>query len=73
MKIVGGTGVLLLGGEAFGWRPWEAGKVEKGEYGAGSGQIGEGKRLVNKKGQWEVDDDAWGLLGLVWPKPGMLL
>jgi hypothetical protein len=28
-------------------------------------------KLVNEKGQWEVDDVAWGLLELVWPKPGM--
>ena len=61
VKITGGTGVLLVAGEAFSWRPWEAGK-------------GDNKmRLVNDKGQWEVEDEAWGLLGLVWPKPGTLL
>ena len=37
------------------------------------GKYGEGKRLLNDKGQWEVGDDAWGLLGLVWPKPGMFI
>ena len=70
MKIVGGNGVLLVAGEAFAWRPWEAG--------TGKGKDGEGreggplwsKRLVNERGQWEVEDEAWGLLGLVWPKPG---
>lgn len=56
VKITEGSGVLLVGGEAFNWRPWEA----------GSGDM----RLVNKKGQWDVEDGAWGLLGLVWPKPG---
>jgi hypothetical protein len=79
VKIVGGSGVLLVAGEAFGWRPWEAGLVSKageggevrGASGAGAGKYGAGKRLVNDKGQWEVEDDAWGLLGLVWPKPGM--
>jgi hypothetical protein len=73
VKIVGGSGVLLVAGEAFGWRPWEAGRDGRGAYGAGAGggKYGEGKRLVNEKGQWEVGDDAWGLLGLVWPKPGM--
>lgn len=60
VKIVGGSGVLLVAGEAFGWKPWEAGE-------GGMGNL----RLVNEKGQWEVGDDAWGLLGLVWPKPGM--
>jgi len=57
VKITGGTGVLLVGGEAFSWRPWLAGKGDM--------------KLVNEKGQWEVDDVAWGLLELVWPKPGM--
>jgi len=57
VKITGGTGVLLVAGEAFAWRPWET----KGDL-----------KLVNEKGQWEVGDEAWGLLGLVWPKPGML-
>jgi len=49
--------VLLVGGEAFAWCPW----------------TGSGKRLVNEKGQFEVEDEAWGLLGLVWPKPGELM
>lgn len=26
--------------------------------------------MVNSKGQWEVSRQAWGLLELVWPKPG---
>jgi hypothetical protein len=56
VKITGGTGVLLVAGEAFNWRPWEAGR----------GNL----KLVNARGQWDVDDEAWGLLGLVWPKPG---
>jgi hypothetical protein len=60
VKITGGTGVLLVAGEAFSWKPWEAGEGDKK------------MRLVNDKGQWEVDDEAWGLLGLVWPKPGTL-
>lgn len=57
VKITGGTGVLLVAGEAFSWRPWTAGKGDM--------------KLINEKGQWEVEDEAWGLLGLVWPKPGM--
>lgn len=59
VKITGGTGVLLIAGEAFSWRPWEAG--------TGS------SKLVNGKGQWDVGDEVWGVLDLVWPKPGMLL
>lgn len=59
MKIVGGSGVLLVGGEAFAWMPWVARQGEGG------------RRLVNEKGQWDVEDEAWGLLGVVWPKPGL--
>ena len=54
LKITGGSGVLLMGGEAFSWRPWTS---KKG-------------RLINGKGQWECGKDAWGILDLVWPKPG---
>jgi NADH dehydrogenase [ubiquinone] 1 alpha subcomplex assembly factor 3 len=56
VKITGGSGVLLVAGEAFSWRPWEAGKGDM--------------KLVNEKGQFDLEDEAWGLLSLVWPKPG---
>ncbi|KAH6724092.1 hypothetical protein DL95DRAFT_334728 [Leptodontidium sp. 2 PMI_412] len=62
VKITGGTGVLLVAGEAFAWRPWES-PVPSGKT----------LSLVNEKGQWEVGDEAWGLLGLVWPKPDLLI
>lgn len=55
VKILDGSGVLLVGGEAFAWRPWLA----RGE-----------KRLLNKKGQWEVPNETFGLFGLLWPRPG---
>ena len=54
LKVVGGSGVLLVAGEAFSWRPFE----------------GRDGRLLNAKGQWECADEAWGVLDLVWPKPG---
>jgi NADH dehydrogenase [ubiquinone] 1 alpha subcomplex assembly factor 3 len=60
VKVVGGSGVVLIAGEAFTWKPWEANEGEKR------------LRMVNEKGQFEVPDEAWGLLELVWPKPGML-
>ncbi|KAK2629290.1 hypothetical protein QTJ16_000110 [Diplocarpon rosae] len=59
VKLNGGTGVLLVAGEAFAWRPWKTG--------------GRGLRLLNENGQWEVGDEAWGILGLVWPKPDLLI
>jgi hypothetical protein len=61
VKIVGGSGVLLISGEAFTWKPWEASNGERK------------LRLVNEKGQFDVPDEAWGLLELVWPKPGIFL
>jgi hypothetical protein len=27
-------------------------------------------RLLNDKGQWEVREEAFALLGLLWPRPG---
>ena len=55
LRIENGDGVILVGGEAFSWRPWE---------------IGNGQ-LVNDKGQFEVDDLlAWGVFNIVFPRPG---
>ncbi|KAH8599936.1 NADH dehydrogenase 1 alpha subcomplex assembly factor 3 [Bisporella sp. PMI_857] len=31
------------------------------------------KRVFNQKGQFEIGDDAWGVLDLVWPKPDLLI
>ena len=55
VKIGGGSGLLVVAGEAFTWRPWDAG--------------GRG-RLLNQRGQWDTGDGAWGVLEAVWPKPG---
>ncbi|KAI1500982.1 hypothetical protein F5X99DRAFT_218917 [Biscogniauxia marginata] len=57
-KILDGSGVLLVGGEAFKWQPW----LLRGE-----------KRLLNSKGQWEVPNEALGLLDLLWPRPDLLI
>lgn len=56
ITIQGGDGALLVHGEAFAWRPWEA-----------SGR----KRLVNDKGQFELPEEAFGLFDVLWPRPGM--
>ncbi|KXJ94645.1 hypothetical protein Micbo1qcDRAFT_159864 [Microdochium bolleyi] len=58
-EIRGGSGVLLVGGEGFAWQPWLAGD--------------KGKRLVNSKGQWDIPDESLALLGLVWPRPDILI
>ncbi|KAE8149302.1 hypothetical protein BDV25DRAFT_156566, partial [Aspergillus avenaceus] len=58
LKVTSGDGLLLVGGEAFSWRPWQ---VRDGGLSS----------MVNQKGQFEVDEQVWGLLSLVWPRPGM--
>ncbi|KAI8634695.1 hypothetical protein F5Y19DRAFT_469754 [Xylariaceae sp. FL1651] len=54
-RILDGSGVILVGGEAFAWRPW----LPRGEH-----------RLLNAKGQWEIPNDSLGLMSLLWPRPG---
>ncbi|OCK76604.1 hypothetical protein K432DRAFT_246615, partial [Lepidopterella palustris CBS 459.81] len=74
-----GCGVMLVGGEAFRWRPWA--KEERKEETVGEGGIendsaaaGSGRpKLKNASGHWEVEKEAWGVLDLVWPKPDLLI
>lgn len=68
VKVTGGDGVLLVGGEAFAWRPWRT-------IAAGSDNSNSDSKtaMVNAKGQFEVNEQAWGLLGLVWPRPDLLI
>ncbi|KGO71895.1 NADH dehydrogenase [ubiquinone] 1 alpha subcomplex assembly factor 3 [Penicillium italicum] len=61
-KLTNGDGLLLVGGEAFAWRPWKA--IE----GAESDRVAK-DAMLNSKGQFELDESVWGLLSLVWPKP----
>lgn len=56
VTIDGGDGALLISGEAFRWRPWEA--------------VGE-MRLVNDKGQFELPEEALQVFDTLWPRPGM--
>ncbi|EAA33883.2 DUF498 domain-containing protein [Neurospora crassa OR74A] len=81
VQVTGGSGVLLVGGEAFEWRPWVP--VVAGT-GTGTGTEGEkmGKaavppkrrKLVNEKGQWDVSsEEQWGFLGRLWPRPDLLI
>ncbi|KAF1351322.1 hypothetical protein BDV97DRAFT_294811 [Delphinella strobiligena] len=62
MKVVG-SGVLLVGGEAFRWSPW----IHEGRK---EGTIG---KVLNAKGQFDVSDHSWGVLEVVWPKPDLLI
>ncbi|KAJ4011288.1 hypothetical protein NW752_007176 [Fusarium irregulare] len=58
ITITGGNGVLLIDGEVFKWRPWEA----KGSM-----------NLVNKKGQFELPPNAFALFDLLYPRPDLLI
>lgn len=75
LRIGDGNGVLLVGSEAFVWRPWMAGTtgdVVDGEQVRAKGdKQGAAGVLLNKKGQFELRDEAWGVLSAVWPRPGM--
>jgi hypothetical protein len=64
------SGVLLVGGEAFLWRPW----LKEGARGdANHPSIGKISKLLNERGQLEVSSSVWGVLELVWPKPDLLI
>ena len=57
IRIGEGNGALLVNGEAFEWRPWEAtGKME----------------LVNAKGQFDLPPEAFSVFDVLWPRPGEL-
>jgi NADH dehydrogenase [ubiquinone] 1 alpha subcomplex assembly factor 3 len=58
------SGILLVGGEAFRWWPW----AKRGITNSDNPMVG---KLLNAKGQWEVEKENWGVLELVYPKPGM--
>ncbi|KAK5631747.1 hypothetical protein RRF57_007461 [Xylaria bambusicola] len=57
-RITDGSGVILVGGEAFEWKPW----LPRGE-----------PRLLNAKGQWEIPNESLGMFSLLWPRPASLL
>ncbi|KAI0527866.1 hypothetical protein F5B22DRAFT_582612 [Xylaria bambusicola] len=56
--ITDGSGVILVGGEAFEWKPW----LPRGE-----------PRLLNAKGQWEIPNETLGMFSLLWPRPDILV
>lgn len=64
LRVIG-SGVLLVGGECFRWRPW----VREGT----SGVQKMSGTLRNLKSQFDVDRQVWGVLDLVWPKPDLLV
>jgi NADH dehydrogenase [ubiquinone] 1 alpha subcomplex assembly factor 3 len=71
IEVRNGDGVLLVGGEAFAWRPWLSGSTDAGS-GPGTRTDEAKAGMVNRRGQFEVDELVWGLLGVLWPRPGKL-
>jgi hypothetical protein len=60
---VTGTGVLIIGGEVFRWFP-------VGDESSGNSPYSSAPRMLNSSGQWEVEGNSFGVLDVVWPKPG---
>jgi hypothetical protein len=54
------AGMLLVGGEVFRWTPWKLRNFEGKDP----------NEIVRLSGQIHIDKDAWGILDLIWPKPG---
>ncbi|KAK1750639.1 hypothetical protein QBC47DRAFT_455067 [Echria macrotheca] len=59
VRILDGAGALLVAGEAFVWRPWDVSSSNK--------------TILNAKGQVEISEEGFGVLGLVWPRPDLLI
>ncbi|KAF2230298.1 hypothetical protein EV356DRAFT_454146 [Viridothelium virens] len=71
---IAGSGVLLVSGEAFRWRPWIGASRREGTIAeGGKGDNDLVKRLKDSRGMWEAHIKAWGILDLVWPKPDLLI
>ncbi|KAF4119721.1 Protein of unknown function (DUF498/DUF598) [Geosmithia morbida] len=71
VTISGGDGAILVNGEAFSWRPWEANDAVAGGGGGAAGEMR--MRLVNAKGQFEVPAESLGMLDMLWPRPDLLI
>ncbi|KAI1855061.1 hypothetical protein JX265_012249 [Neoarthrinium moseri] len=65
-RITDGSGVFLVSGEAFRWRPWEAAA-------SASSATASPYRLLNKKGQYDIPAAALNVLAHLWPLPDLLV
>lgn len=78
LKITDGDGIMLVGGEAFVWRPWMA--TPAGQSGSqilngfDMRKVGNGTGgLISARGLFEIPQVSWGLIELVWPKPDLII
>ena len=72
LKIGGGSGILLLGGEAFTWRPWDAVEVASSSSG-GDTVVAKIGSMLSPLGVLNITAPAWGLLEVLYPKPDLLI
>ena len=65
---------MLLGGEAWAWRPWEAPSSSSGGGSAVVSREGLISDLLSPLGTLEIAaEGAWGVLRLLYPKPDLLI
>jgi len=57
IRVTDGSGIMLIGGEAFKWRPW----------------LTQPDKNAAAQAVWDVKPEAWGLLSLVSPRPDILV
>ena len=71
IKTSGGSGVLLLGGEAFTWHPWRMMHTGASSWGYSSK---EGlNSMLSKNGVLEMGSEGWGVLECLYPRPDLLI
>ncbi|KAI4592229.1 hypothetical protein KJ359_011381 [Pestalotiopsis sp. 9143b] len=68
-RVTDGSGIILVGGEAFRWRPWE---LSSPTSTSPDGKK-EGPRVQNKKGQYDVPPPSLSLFAHLWPRPDLLI
>lgn len=66
-----GAGVLVVGGEAFEWRPGPLLQRLRQPPQQGSTASGEGSGLLDGSGRFDLDAESLGVLDVLWPRPGM--
>ncbi|KAH8668502.1 hypothetical protein BX600DRAFT_510596 [Xylariales sp. PMI_506] len=72
-RITDGSGVLLVSGEAFRWRPWEspASPDDSSQHHPRGGNAA--FRLLNAKGQYDINPQSLDLLAHLWPRPDLVV
>lgn len=68
LKTTDGAGLLLLGGEAFSWRPWTLSASPSAEN-----IKSEGKTLRDNRGMLVLPPEALALLNHLYPRPDLLI